>query len=117
VTVPETKPTELVIEDIEPGEGPAAKNGDLLVMQYVGVSFSTRQEFGASWTSGQPLTLVLGEGNLIQGWQEGLVGMKLCGRRQLVIPPELGYGATGRDPIAPNETLVFVVDLVGITPN
>jgi peptidylprolyl isomerase len=114
VPVPDTKPAELVVEDLEPGQGAGVEEGDAVALKYVGVSFSTRQEFDDSWASGEPITLTLGAGNVIKGWEQGILGMKLCGRRLLVIPPELGYGDQASGPIAANETLVFVVDLVGI---
>jgi peptidylprolyl isomerase len=105
-------PTELRTEDIVEGTGAAAKPGDTVQMQYVGVSWSTGEQFDASWDSGQPFTFELGSGGVIAGWDQGIVGMKPGGRRLLIIPPELGYGATGAGgAIAPNETLVFVVDL------
>jgi peptidylprolyl isomerase len=110
-------PTELVIRDIVKGTGPKAKPGDQLSMQYVGVSWSTGQQFDASWDRGaQPFAFQLGAGMVIAGWDEGLVGMQKGGRRLLVIPPEQGYGPQGTPDgtIAPNETLVFVVDLVEI---
>jgi peptidylprolyl isomerase len=109
-------PTELQTEDIVVGEGPAAKAGDMVEMQYVGTSWSTGEQFDASWDSGQPFTFELGAGGVIAGWDQGIVGMKEGGRRLLVIPPELGYGEAGAGggAIAPNETLVFVVDLVSI---
>jgi peptidylprolyl isomerase len=85
-------------------------------MQYVGVSWSTGEQFDASWDrGGQPFQFPLGGGQVIAGWDDGIPGMKVGGRRILVIPPDKGYGAAGAGPdIAPNETLVFVVDLVGI---
>jgi peptidylprolyl isomerase len=105
-------PDKLVKEDIVVGKGRAAKNGDTVSVQYVGVSFSNGQEFDASWDRGQAFTFPLGGGQVIPGWDKGIVGMKVGGRRQLTIPPELAYGAQGAPPsIAPNETLVFVVDL------
>jgi peptidylprolyl isomerase len=106
-------PTELQTKDIVVGTGPAAKAGDTVQMEYVGTSWSTGQQFDASWDSGQPFTFQLGSGNVIAGWDQGIVGMKQGGRRLLVIPPDLGYGAEGAGggAIAPNETLVFVVDL------
>jgi peptidylprolyl isomerase len=105
-------PAELVTEDIVKGKGPAAKPGDTLTMQYVGVSWSTNQEFDASWDRGEPFPFQLGAGMVIPGWDEGMVGMRRGGRRLLVIPPEMGYGPQGSPPaIGPNETLVFVVDL------
>ena len=82
---------------------------------YVGVSWSTGKEFDASWDRGNPFQFVLGRGQVIGGWDQGVQGMKVGGRRRLTIPPELGYGAQGAGGvIAPNETLVFVVDLVSI---
>jgi peptidylprolyl isomerase len=105
-------PPELVVRDIVAGKGPAAKPGDTLTMQYVGVSWSNGQQFDASWDAGQPFPFQLGAGMVIPGWDEGMVGMKKGGRRLLVIPPDMGYGPTGSGPIGPNETLVFVVDLV-----
>jgi peptidylprolyl isomerase len=80
----------------------------------VGVSFSTGDEFDASWDTGRPFTFTLGAGEVIPGWDRGIVGMRKGGRRTLTIPPELAYGAEGSGPIAPNETLVFVVDLVRV---
>ena len=110
-------PTELVIRDIVKGKGPKAKAGDTLSMQYVGTSWSTGQQFDASWDRGaQPFDFQLGAGMVIAGWDDGLVGMQKGGRRLLVIPPDQGYGPQGTPDgtIAPNETLVFVVDLVNI---
>ena len=105
-------PTRLVIKDIVKGKGPKAKAGDTLSMQYTGYSWSNGQKFDASWDrGGQPFTFTLGSGMVIPGWDQGIVGMKKGGRRLLVIPPDLGYGPAGSGPIAPNETLVFVVDL------
>jgi peptidylprolyl isomerase len=109
-------PTKLVKKDIVVGKGRAAKAGDSVVMHYVGVLYSTGEQFDASWDSGKPFPFVLGQGNVIRGWDEGIPGMKLGGRRMLTIPPDLAYGAQGQDPIGPNETLVFVVDLVNVTP-
>jgi peptidylprolyl isomerase len=108
-------PEELVIRDIVKGKGAKAKPGDTLTMQYVGVSWSNGQQFDASWDAGQPFPFQLGAGMVIQGWDQGMVGMQKGGRRLLVIPPDLGYGEAGAgDAIGPNETLVFVVDLVEI---
>ena len=98
------------------GKGPAAKAGDTVDVQYVGVSQSTGKQFDASWDRGsEPFSFPLGQGQVIPGWDEGLVGMKVGGRRELIIPPDMGYGAQGAPPdIAPNETLVFVVDMKAI---
>ncbi len=106
-------PRKLVKEDIVKGKGRAAQAGDNVTVQYVGVSFSTGEQFDASWDTGQPFSFPLGAGQVIPGWDKGIVGMRPGGRRQLTIPPEQAYGADGFPPdIAPNETLVFVVDLV-----
>jgi FKBP-type peptidyl-prolyl cis-trans isomerase len=106
-------PPELVIRDIVKGTGPKAKAGDELSMQYVGTSWSTGEQFDASWDrGGQPFPLQLGAGMVIQGWDQGLVGLRKGGRRLLIIPPDLGYGPQANGPIAANETLIFVVDRV-----
>jgi peptidylprolyl isomerase len=105
-------PGRLVIKDIVKGKGPKAKPGDTLAMQYAGYSWSNGQKFDASWDrGGQPFPFKLGAGMVIPGWDKGMVGMQEGGRRLLIIPPDLGYGPAGSGPIAPNETLVFVVDL------
>ena len=110
-------PRKLVKEDIVKGKGPAAKAGDTLTVNYVGVAFSTGDEFDASWDRGQPFNVPLGAGKVIEGWDKGLVGMRKGGRRILTIPPELAYGSEGQPPaIAPNETLIFVVDALAIKP-
>ena len=108
-------PRKLVKEDIVKGKGPGAKRGDTVVVNYVGMNFSNGQEFDASWDTGAPFPVQLGTGSVIAGWEKGLIGIKEGGRRKLVIPPELGYGAQGFPPsIPPNETLVFVIDAVSI---
>ena len=110
-------PRRLEKQDIVKGKGPAAKPGDTVTVQYVGVSFSTGDEFDASWDRGQPFPVALGAGKVIEGWDKGLVGIRKGGRRLLTIPPELGYGSEGYPPtIAPNETLVFVIDAIDIQP-
>jgi peptidylprolyl isomerase len=83
-------------------------------VQYVGVSYSTGEQFDASWDSGQPFQFQLGAQMVIPGWDQGVAGMKKGGRRELVIPPDLAYGPQGRPGIAPNETLVFVIDLLSV---
>jgi peptidylprolyl isomerase len=106
-------PTKLVVEDIVEGSGPGAKAGDQLTMQYVGALYDNGQEFDASWDRGEPFQLQLGQGMVIPGWDEGLVGIKKGGRRKLVIPANLAYGAQGSPPaIPPNATLIFIVDRV-----
>ena len=108
-------PRKLVKEDIVKGKGPGAKPGDTVVVHYVGVNFSTGEEFDASWDAGQPFPVPLGAGQVIEGWEKGLVGLKKGGRRKLTIPPEQAYGAQGAPPsIGPNETLVFVIDALDI---
>jgi peptidylprolyl isomerase len=105
-------PTKLTVVDVVKGTGAGAQSGDNLTVDYAGNSWSTGKEFDASWKTGQPFPVTLGQGSVIKGWDEGLVGMKQGGRRLLVIPPDLGYGATGSgSAIKPNESLVFVVDL------
>jgi peptidylprolyl isomerase len=112
VDVPSKPVTTLEKRDIVVGKGPAAKAGDNVSMQYVGVAQSTGKQFDASWDRGQPFDFPLGQGQVIPGWDEGIVGMKVGGRRELVIPPDMAYGAQGAPPdIGPNETLVFVVDM------
>ncbi|MBB6172695.1 peptidylprolyl isomerase [Nocardiopsis mwathae] len=107
-------PAELQTTDITVGEGTQAGHGSEVEVHYVGVSHSTGEEFDASWNRGAPLRFELGAGQVIAGWEQGVMGMRVGGRRRLVIPPHLGYGDRGIGPIAPGETLVFVVDLVGV---
>lgn len=110
-------PRKLEKQDIVKGKGPAAKPGDTVTVQYVGVAFSTGDEFDASWDRGQPFPVPLGAGQVIEGWDKGLVGMRKGGRRMLTIPPELAYGSEGYPPtIAPNEVLIFVIDALDIKP-
>jgi peptidylprolyl isomerase len=106
-------PAELVIEDLRQGDGTQAKAGDTVSAHYVGVAHSTGEQFDASWDRGVPLDFRLGVGQVIQGWDDGIVGMQVGGRRKLTIPPHLAYGDRGAGgTIKPGETLVFVVDLV-----
>ena len=105
-------PTELVITDIVEGSGSEAKPGDTVDVHYVGVEFDTGEQFDASWDRGESISFPLA--GLIAGWQEGIPGMKVGGRRQLVIPPELAYGENPPPGIEPGETLVFVVELLGV---
>ncbi len=106
-------PTELEITDLWEGDGRAAGAGDTVKVHYVGVAYSTGEEFDASWSRGAPLEFRLGVGQVIAGWDQGVQGMKVGGRRQLVIPPDLAYGDRGAgSSIAPGETLIFVCDLV-----
>ncbi len=108
-------PTELQITEVTEGDGPEAAAGNTVDVHYVGVAHSSGEEFDASYNRGAPLTFRLGVGQVIAGWDQGVQGMKVGGRRQLVIPPHLGYGDRGAGGvIAPGETLIFVVDLVGV---
>ena len=116
VKVPKGKPpSKLVIKDLKEGTGPAAQAGQTVTVQYVGVNFKGGKQFDASWDRGEPFSFPLGGGQVIQGWDQGVQGMKVGGRRMLVIPPDLGYGPDGQPPvIKPNETLVFVIDLLAL---
>ncbi|WP_328916964.1 MULTISPECIES: FKBP-type peptidyl-prolyl cis-trans isomerase [unclassified Streptomyces] len=108
-------PAELEIKDIWEGDGPVAKAGDTVSVHYVGVAFSTGEEFDASWNRGAPLRFPLGAGRVIAGWDQGVQGMKVGGRRQLIIPAHLAYGDSGAGgAIKPGETLIFVCDLVSV---
>ena len=112
----ETPPTDLVIEDMEVGDGAEATAGQTVEVHYVGVSWRTRQQFDASWDRGDTFSFKLGSGQVIAGWDEGVAGMKIGGRRRLVIPPAKAYGKRGAGGvIGPDETLVFVVDLLGLS--
>jgi peptidylprolyl isomerase len=108
-------PTKLYSRDIVKGTGKAAKPGDNVTVDYVGTSYSNGEQFDASWDSGNPFQFQLGAQMVIAGWDQGVAGMREGGRRLLVIPPDLGYGAQGQGSIAPNETLIFVVDLKKVT--
>jgi peptidylprolyl isomerase len=108
-------PADLQVTDITVGEGPEATPGSTVSVHYVGVAHSTGEEFDASWNRGEPFSFPLGAGRVIQGWDQGVAGMRVGGRRQLVIPPHLGYGNRGAGrAIKPGETLIFVVDLLGV---
>lgn len=108
-------PADLEITDITVGSGAEAKAGDQVLVHYVGVAHSTGEEFDASYNRGEPLSFKLGVGQVIAGWDQGIQGMRVGGRRQLIIPPDLAYGDRGAgSAIGPGETLIFVVDLVDI---
>jgi peptidylprolyl isomerase len=108
-------PSDLEVTDLVVGEGKEATAGSTVHAHYVGVAHSTGEEFDASYNRGEPLSFRLGTGNVIAGWDQGIAGMKVGGRRKLVIPPHLGYGDRGAgSAIAPGETLIFVVDLVDV---
>ena len=116
IEIPDTDaPTELVLDDLEVGTGPEAKPGQQVAVHYVGVAWSDGSEFDNSYDRGEPLVFGLGAGQFIQGWDSGIAGMKVGGRRRITIPAHLGYGARGAGGvIKPHETLVFVCDLVGV---
>jgi peptidylprolyl isomerase len=108
-------PTKLVTKDLIVGTGPEAKAGDTVTVNYVGVLYKNGKTFDASWKRSEPFSFTLGEGKVIPGWDQGVAGMKVGGRRMLVIPAPLAYGAQGSPPtIPPNSALVFVVDLLSV---
>jgi peptidylprolyl isomerase len=115
VTVPKgISPKNFATKELEPGTGPRAKAGDEVTVQYVGVGYDSEEEFDSSWGK-EPFPFTLGAGQVIKGWDQGVEGMKVGGRRELLIPANLAYGAEGRPPqIAPNEALIFVIDLLSI---
>ena len=116
VEIPDHAPSyQLELEDLTVGDGDEATSGDIVEVHYVGVSWKTGNQFDASWDRGDTFKFKLGKGQVISGWDQGVAGMKVGGRRKLVIPPHLGYGSRGAGGglIKPGETLVFVVDLVG----
>lgn len=117
VSIPDGEPpAELVLDDDVVGDGAEARAGSNVTVHYVGVSWSTGQQFDASWDRMEPFRFGLGAGQVIAGWDQGVVGMRVGGRRTLTIPPDLGYGVRGAGGvIGPNETLVFVVDLLDVT--
>jgi peptidylprolyl isomerase len=108
-------PAELVREDLEVGTGAEATPGKTVEVHYVGVAWSTKKQFDASWDRRETFDFPLGKGRVIRGWDEGVAGMRVGGRRRLTIPPAMGYGARGAGgAIGPNETLVFIVDLLAV---
>ena len=116
VTIPGgPPPADLGIEDLELGDGHEARAGQEVEVHYVGVSWSTGKQFDASWDRGDTFKFGLGKGQVIAGWDQGVAGMKVGGRRRITIPPILGYGKRGAGGvIGPDDTLVFVVDLLGV---
>lgn len=116
VTVPKTPaPKQLVTKDLVTGTGQVAQAGQTVTVNYVGVLYKTGTEFDSSWKSNQPFTTALSTGSVIPGWVQGIPGMKVGGRRELIIPAALAYGKAGRPPtIPPNSALVFVVDLLSV---
>jgi len=108
-------PIDLEVVDLWEGDGAVAKSGDTVAVHYVGVAWSSGEEFDSSWNRGTPLRFRLGVGQVIAGWDQGVQGMKVGGRRQLVIPAHLAYGDRGAGgAIAPGENLIFVCDLVSV---
>jgi peptidylprolyl isomerase len=106
-------PTTLVTKEIVPGTGAEAKDGDSVTVNYVGALYSNGKVFDASWERHEPFTFTLGEGQVIKGWDQGVAGMRVGGRRELIIPAELAYGKPGRPPtIPPSSPLIFIVDLL-----
>ena len=116
VTVPSgPPPKKLEIKELEKGTGATAKAGDAVTVQYVGVGYDSEEEFDSSWSRNEPFTFPLGAGEVIAGWDQGVEGMKVGGRRELIIPANLAYGPAGSPPsIGPNETLIFVIDLLAV---
>ncbi|HEX4668728.1 MAG TPA: FKBP-type peptidyl-prolyl cis-trans isomerase [Solirubrobacterales bacterium] len=116
VTVPSgPAPKKLEEREIVEGDGAEAKAGDEVTVQYVGVGYDSKKEFDSSWSRNEPFTFTLGAGEVIPGWDQGVADMKVGGRRELTIPANLAYGPTGSPPvIGPNETLIFVVDLLAV---
>jgi peptidylprolyl isomerase len=107
-------PTRLVVKDLKTGGGTEAKSGDQVSVQYVLADYKGK-ELESSWDSGQPFSFQLGSGQVIPGWDQGVEGMKVGGRRELIVPPDLAYGAQGQPPTIPaNATLVFVIDLLSV---
>jgi peptidylprolyl isomerase len=107
------EPTELVIIDIEEGTGAAASTGSTVDVHYLGVDFESGEEFDSSWSRGQSINFPLA--SLIKGWQEGIPGMKVGGRRQIIAPPHLAYGPAGGGHRLSGRTLIFVIDLLGVS--
>jgi peptidylprolyl isomerase len=108
-------PKKFAFRELEEGTGATAKSGDVVTVQYVGVGFDTEKEFDSSWSRNEPFSFNLGAGEVIKGWDKGVEGMKVGGRRELLIPGSLAYGPAGSPPkIGPNETLIFVIDLLAV---
>ena len=111
----EEPPAELVLDDLEVGDGPEAAAGNQVEVHYVGVAWSDGQQFDSSWDRNDPFRFGLGQGQVIAGWDQGVAGMRVGGRRRITIPPHLGYGAQGAGGVIKGgETLVFVVDLLDV---
>jgi peptidylprolyl isomerase len=111
-------PKKLVIRDVRAGSGPVAKAGDKVTAEYTGFNYVNHEEFtnhAHTWSKGEPLVFTLGGGEVIKGMDQGVVGMKVGGRREMIVPPQLAYGNVSPPPeVGPNETVIFVVELLGI---
>ena len=117
VTVPTgAAPTKLVKKDLITGTGAIAQDGETITVNYVGVLFKGGKTFDSSWSRNAPSSFPLSQGSVISGWVEGLAGMRVGGRRELIIPPALGYGSTAQSAIPANSTLIFIVDLLSVNP-
>lgn len=117
VTVPAGPPPKhLEIRELDKGTGATAREGDEVTFQYVGVGYASEEEFDSSWSRNEPYALLLGSGQMIDGWEQGIKGMKVGGRRELIVPPILAYGPAGSSPlgIGPHETLIYVIDLLAV---
>ncbi len=116
ISIPQGQPpADLVAEDLEVGDGPEAGPGQEVSVHYAGVAWSTGRQFDASWDRNEPFEFILGRGQVIAGWDQGVAGMRVGGRRRLTIPPDLGYGSRGAGGVIKGgETLVFVVDLLNV---
>jgi peptidylprolyl isomerase len=115
VVVPRSPPPKrLVVKDIENGTGATAKAGDNVTVNWVGFWYRRRREFYGTWKDRHSFTFEIGAGRVIPGWDQGMRGMKVGGRRELIIPPDLAYGPTGTTSVPPNEPLVYVVDLLAV---
>jgi FKBP-type peptidyl-prolyl cis-trans isomerase len=108
-------PKRLVVKNLVDGTGPKAKNGDVLTVNYVGAFYNNDKVFDSSWRRDETFSFTLGQGALIEGWEQGIASMRVGGRRELIIPPALAYGTAGSPPtIPPDSTLIFVVDLLAV---
>lgn len=107
-------PAKLAVRDLQVGDGPEAVRGKTLTVDYRGAHYDTGKDFDSSWSTGQPFTFILGGQQVIKGWEQGIAGMRVGGRRELIVPADLAYGDHGQGSILPNETIVFVVDLLDV---
>ncbi|MFJ3222095.1 FKBP-type peptidyl-prolyl cis-trans isomerase [Streptomyces sp. NPDC086783] len=116
IEVPEgDTPSELTIRDLVVGDGAEARPGNVVQVHYVGVTFASGREFDSSWDRDQPFKFAVGGGKVIKGWDRGVRGMKVGGRREIIVPPRLGYGRQSPSPLIPaDSTLIFIVDLLTV---